>query len=75
MNPDGSLTGEGNRAVICIRNGALIAVGAGLSTIPPSSILPGLRVLEGPTGCGGIVNWEMAGQIGSANSILNLLRR
>jgi hypothetical protein len=58
VNPDGTLTTQGDRAVGCIRNGlglALVGISQGL---PLPVIIDGLRALEGPTGCGNIVNWD-----------------
>ncbi len=73
VNSDGTLTSEGNRALTCIRNGALLAAAAGLSSIPPGFIARGLQTLEGPTGCAGIVNWNIVNQIASVATILNLI--
>ena len=73
VNYDGTLTIKGDRAFTCIRNGALLAAGAGLNSIPPHFITEVLRALEGPTGCGGIVNWNTIDAIVSVNRILNLI--
>jgi hypothetical protein len=56
INSDGTLTYEGNRALTCIRNGALLAAGDGLSSIQLDLIIGGLQNLEGPTRCAGVVN-------------------
>jgi plastocyanin len=72
VSSNGTLTYEGNRAVGCIRNGALLAAAAGLNAIPLEWIIGGLQALEGPTGCSGIVNWEMLNQIGGTDTILDL---
>jgi hypothetical protein len=74
VNSDGTLTYEGNRAVGCIRNGALLAAAAGFNEIPLEWIIGGLQALEGPTGCSGIVNWKILNQLGSMNTILNLVQ-
>jgi hypothetical protein len=74
VSSNGTLTYEGNRAVGCIRNGALLAATAGLNAIPLDWIIGGLQVLEGPTGCRGIVNWETLNQVGSIDTILNLVQ-
>lgn len=73
VSSNGTLTYEGERAVGCIRNGALLAAGAGLNAIPLNWIIGGLQALEGPTGCSGIVNWEMLNQVGGTDSILDLI--
>lgn len=70
---NGALTYEGDKALGCIWNGALLAAGAGLSSIPLSFIIRGLHYLEGPTGCDGIVKWDMLNQIGNVATILNLI--
>jgi hypothetical protein len=73
INSDGTLTYEGNRAVGCIRNGALLAAAAGFNAIPLDWIIGGLQALERPTGCSGILNWEMLNQVGSTDTILDLI--
>jgi hypothetical protein len=73
INSDGTLTYEGNRAVVCIRNGALLAAAAGFNAIPLEWIIGGLQALEGPTGCSGIVNWNILNQVGSTDTILDLV--
>jgi hypothetical protein len=75
---DGSLTPEGERALGCIRNGALLAAGAGLLPglgipVTPGIIVKGLDFLEEPTGCGGIVKMDMLNQIGRLGTILSFL--
>jgi len=53
INPDGSLTSDGDRAVGCIWNGVILT-GAGLKFhLPLGSITGILNGLAGPTGCGG----------------------
>lgn len=56
VNPDE--TAEGDRAVGCIRNGPGLALVGISQSLPVSAIISGLRIAEGPTGCGGIVNWD-----------------
>jgi hypothetical protein len=73
VNPDGTPINEGNLVVTCIRNGALLAAGAGLAAIPLDWIARGLQFLEGPTGCGSVVSWNMINDIGSVDTILNLI--
>jgi hypothetical protein len=73
VNSDGTLTDEGDRSFICIRNGALLAAGAGLNLIPPDFISRGLQILEKQTGCGGIVNWNIIDDIVSVSGILDLI--
>ncbi len=73
VNSDGTLTYEGERALGCIRNGALLAAAAGLSLIPSDFIAWGLQTLEGPTGCAGIVNWDIINHIASVATILNII--
>jgi hypothetical protein len=57
INPDGSLTSQGDRAIGCIRNGLAIAVANTHTINLPFGTLRGLLGgLAGATGCGGIVN-------------------
>jgi hypothetical protein len=56
INPDGSLTSQGDRAVGCIWNGAMIAGAANMLHLPVATITGILGGLAQPTGCGGIVN-------------------
>jgi hypothetical protein len=58
INPDGSLTGNGDRAVGCITNGAILTVLASQFNLPLDTIKSLLGGLAGPTGCSGIVNLD-----------------
>jgi hypothetical protein len=60
INPDGSLTNAGDKAVGCITNGAIITVIATKLNMPLSSISNLLSGLAGITGCSGIVNLHQA---------------
>jgi hypothetical protein len=74
VNPDNTLTGEGQRAVDCIRNGILLAGGGSfLANLSLPLIITALEALEEPTGCGGIVNWGSIGNVGDLQGIINLL--
>lgn len=74
VNPDNTLTSEGDRAVGCIRNGiALAGGGALLLSLPLPLIISSLQALEQPTGCGGIVEWGAIGSIPDLEGIINLL--
>lgn len=77
-NDDGTLSSEGERALSCIRNGAILAAGAGLLPgvgipVTPGLIIKGLDILEERTGCGGIVKMDMLNQIGGLGTILSFL--
>lgn len=62
VNPDNTLTSEGERAVGCIRNGIALAGGGSLLlSLPLPLIVAALQVREEPTGCGGIVEWGLIG--------------
>lgn len=72
------LSSEGERALSCIRNGAILAAGAGLLPgvgipVTPGLIIKGLDILEERTGCGGIVKMDMLNQIGGLGTILSFL--
>ena len=74
VNPDNTLTTEGERAVGCIRNGiALAGGGTLLLSLPLPLIIAALQILEEPTGCGGIVEWGMIGDVGDLRGIINRL--
>jgi hypothetical protein len=56
VNSDGSLTSDGDRAVGCVTNGAILTIAAAKFNIPLDTIKSILGGLAGPTGCGNIVN-------------------
>jgi hypothetical protein len=58
INPDGSLTTEGDRAVGCITNGAILTVLGTQFNLPLDTIKGILGGLATPTGCGGMVNLD-----------------
>jgi hypothetical protein len=68
------LTAEGERVIGCIRNGLLLAGGgAYLLKLPIEVIIPALRTLSEPTGCGGIVEWNFIGNVGNLRGIIDVL--
>jgi hypothetical protein len=67
VNPDGTLSAEGQCALGCIRNGAMLAGGAGLLGVPVSIIGKGLSLLSAPTGAGGMVKMDEINNV--ANSM------
>lgn len=72
VNPDNTLTTEGERAVGCIRNGiALAGGGTFLLSLPLPLVVGALQILEEPTGCGGIVEWGLIGDVGGLKEIIN----
>ena len=74
VNPDNSLTMEGERAVDCIRNGFLLAGGGSfLLSSPLPLVISALQILEEPTGCGGIVEWGLIGSVNDLDGIISLL--
>lgn len=74
VNPDNTLTAEGERAVGCIRNGiALAGGGTLLASLPLPLIIGALKALEDPTGCGGIVEWGSIGNVGDLQGNVKLL--
>jgi hypothetical protein len=74
VNSDNTLTTEGERAVGCIRNGiALAGGGTLLLSLPLPLVVPALQILEEPTGCGGIVEWGLIGNVDDLQGIINLL--
>lgn len=74
VNSDITLTEEGDRAVECIRNGILLAGGGTfLLALPLPLVIAALQILEEPTGCGGIVEWGLIGDVGGLKGIINRL--
>jgi hypothetical protein len=73
VNQDNTLTFEGQRAYDCIRNGIILAGGASLLNLPLSLVIDKLRELSTQTGCGGIVNWQLIGQVSNLLFIISLL--
>lgn len=64
VNPDNTLTSEGERALGCIRKGILLAGGGSIrAALPLPLIIAALQILEEPTGCGGIVEWGLIGDV------------
>ena len=79
VNSDGTLTPEGQHAVDCIKNGALLAGGAMAAgsaygvPVPPSLIAKRLSILGAPTGCGGIVKMDQINNVANAAGGLGAL--
>jgi CHRD domain len=76
LNPDGTLTQEGNRAKDCILGGALLS-GASLAvsrgTLPTRIIIDGLAFLAPRNGCGDIVDFVKLKQATDPSSFFNAL--
>jgi hypothetical protein len=70
INPDGSLTSEGDRALGCIKNGAKATVIASNFDIPLETVKNLLGGLAPLTGCGGILNLA---QIHTSDDLYNVL--
>jgi hypothetical protein len=75
VNPDGTLSPQGDRAVGCIRNGLIIALGGISQNLPLPVIIGGLKILQNPTGCGNIVNWDQILSIAQLQTFGQLLGR
>ncbi len=73
VNSDGTLTQSGETAVGCIRNGVALGLGGLAYGLPLPLIIPGLKALSGPTGCGNIVNWDGA-NLDELNFLKNVIR-
>src|SRR5215467_15794598 len=73
VNSDGTLTQSGETAVGCIRNGVVLGLGGLATGLPLFLIIPGLKALSGPTGCGNIVNWDGA-NLDELNFLKNVIR-
>jgi hypothetical protein len=73
VNPDNTLTYDGEVALKCIKTGGLLGGGAAALGLPTGIITRGLNILAGPTGCGNIVNPDELNKIGDLGSITNLI--
>jgi hypothetical protein len=73
VRPNNVLTSEGERAVTCMKNGFLLAGGGMLLNLPIWSIIPILQGISEPTGCGGIVNWDLIGSVSNLKGIIGRL--
>jgi hypothetical protein len=73
VNSDGSLSLEGERAWICIRNGGSLALGAMALGVSPTATIAGLSSLSNPTSCGNIVNFNILPSIPNLKTIINLI--
>jgi hypothetical protein len=72
VNFDGTLTDEGGKAVICIRNGAVLATGGMVGGVPPSVAADILGGLAEMNGCGGIVDMQEVKQIVSLGGLTDI---
>jgi hypothetical protein len=72
VNSDGTLTSEGERAVVCIRNGVVLAAGGTIGGVPPSMVTDILGGLAEMTGCGGIVDMQEVKQVVSLGGLTDL---
>ena len=80
VNPNGSLTKEGQRAYNCIKNGFALGLGGLLLSGGDFPLITGaLGLLAGPTGCGNVVHLDLAsglitdvGRLNSLKSALNI---
>ena len=76
LNPDGSLTQEGNRAKDCIIGGALLS-GASLALsggdLPTGIIIDGLALLAPTNGCEDVVDFIKLKQSTDPSSFFNAL--
>jgi hypothetical protein len=74
VDSDNTLTVEGERAVGCIRNGILLAGGGSLLlSLPLPIVIAALQILEEPTGCGGIVEWGLIGNVNDLQGVIGRL--
>jgi hypothetical protein len=74
VSPNNLLTFEGERTVGCIKNGLFLAGGGAiLLNAPLPLMIPILRTLSEPTGCGGIVEWSYVGRVDGLRDIIDVL--
>jgi hypothetical protein len=58
--------------VVCIRNGAVLAVGGTVGGVPPGMVTDILSGLAEMTGCGGIVDMQEVKQVVSLGGLTDL---
>ena len=59
----------------CIRRNGIALAGGGtlLLSLPLPLVIAALQILEEPTGCGGIVDWGLIGDVNDLPGIINRL--
>ena len=76
VNSDGSLSSDGQHAMDCIKNGALLALGGQVLSIPLPEAIKILTTIAPSFGCGSVVDFHGAGQLsnlGILQTIINTL--
>jgi hypothetical protein len=72
VNPDNTLTEQGEHVKGCIQNGALLAGAALLLGLPPTTILSTLPMLAQLGGCGDVINFGSV-NLGQLKDLGNLI--
>jgi hypothetical protein len=72
VNPDNTLTQQGEHVKDCIQNGAVLAGGALLLGFPPTAILSTLPMIAQLGGCGYVINFG-AVNLGQLKDLGNLV--
>ena len=72
VNPDNTLTQQGEHVKGCIQNGAVLAGGALLLGFPPTAILSTLPMIAQLGGCGDVINFG-AVNLGQLKDLGNLV--
>jgi hypothetical protein len=75
VNPDNTLTVEGYRGYICLRNGILLAGGGVLLNYPLPVIIVTLQALSGLTGCDGIIDWRSIDDVTDLRNIIRIFSK
>ena len=70
VNPDNTLTYDGEVAMTCIKTGVTLGSGAAALGVPTGIFTRGLNFLAGPTGCGNIVKPDELNIIGGTISLM-----
>jgi len=73
VNPDNTLTYDGEVAMTCIKTGIALGSGAAALGVPTGIFTRGLNLLAGPTGCGNIVKPDELNIIGGTISLMTSL--
>jgi hypothetical protein len=73
VNSDGSLTSDGQHAMDCIKNGALLALGGHLLSIPLPEAVTILTTIAPSFGCGNVVDFHGAGQLSNQGILRTII--
>ena len=74
VNPDNTLTKDGESVLKCFKTGGALGVGSASLGLSTDVFTKGLNFLTGLTGCGNIVKPDELNKIGDLGHITNLIK-